>query len=136
MDGLKWPVENCVNCGKDLTEVIPHPREKSLSEDGSGGLKWSDFCPVCGRAEIVGDRVIPVPRTVSTKVITSQAEILASAPGARKAEAESTNEFYNPDKPQGPQRTLKPSEFWCTKCAVIHRESSKQGSKHLKYKEV
>lgn len=132
MADLKWPVDKCEKCGKDLTEIEPRARDRALSEDGSGKLMWADFCP-CGKGYLVGDRVPFPQRSVSAKVITSQAEILATAPGDRKAEPD---KLYDPDKPQGPQRTLKPSEFWCTKCARVHRESSKQGTKHLKYKEA
>ena len=37
-----------------------------------------------------------------------------------------------PEKP----RELKPSEYLCSKCKTLHRESSKLGRRHLKYKEV
>jgi len=36
-----------------------------------------------------------------------------------------------PDQP----RELKPDEYSCSKCNSIHRETSKLGQKHLKYKE-
>lgn len=136
MEGLKWPVDKCEKCGHDFTQREPRAYDKALSEDGSGALKWADFCPQCGKGYIVGDRVPFSQRSVSAKVITSQAEIIASAPDRRKAKAGLTDDLYDPDKPKGPQRTLKPSEFWCTKCALVHRESSKQGANHLKYKEA
>jgi len=134
MEGIKWPVDNCVNCGKDLTGVEAREKEKSRSKDGEDS--WSDHCPQCGKGYIVGKRGAPIQRGVSAKIITSQAEILATAPGGRKAGAGPTDDLYNPDKPHGPRRDTLKGEFWCTKCAGIHRESSKQGTNHLKYKEA
>ncbi|KKM22822.1 hypothetical protein LCGC14_1621360, partial [marine sediment metagenome] len=46
MEQLKWPVDTCETCGTDLTGVIPKQQEKS--NDESGRLKWTDFCPGCG----------------------------------------------------------------------------------------
>lgn len=147
MEGIKWPVDKCEHCGYDLTEVIPRPSTKALSEDGSGKPMWSDHCPQCGKGYIVGERGIPVPRGLSVKVISSQAEILATAPGEREAKAKlkkaqapalAPENLYSPDtdKTHELHRSLRPSEYWCTKCACVHREKSKQGTRHLKYKEA
>ncbi len=57
MEGLKWPVDTCETCGTDLTDVIPKQQEKS--NDESGRLKWTGFCPGCGHGMFVGDRVLP-----------------------------------------------------------------------------
>ena len=151
MEGIKWPVDKCVNCGKDLTEVVARPYEKSSCKDGSDS--WSDHCPQCGKGYIVGERSAPIQRGVSAKVILSQAEIIASAPGERKAKATTEpqpapepepekapesppDNIYDPEKTHEPHRSTKKGEFFCTKCASIHQESSKQGAKHLKFKEA
>ena len=33
-----------------------------------------------------------------------------------------------------PQRELNPGEYLCSKCSAIHRDSSRVGKAHLKYK--
>ena len=48
---------------------------------------------------------------------------------------ESITEPASTDTPEKP-REPKPSEYICSKCNSIHREISKVGKKHLKYKEA
>jgi len=59
MEELKWPVDICESCGFNLREATPTAKEKS--NDASNRLKWTDFCPQCGRGMFVGDRVVPAP---------------------------------------------------------------------------
>ena len=56
---LQWPVDICESCGYNLREATPKAAEKS--NDANGRLKWTDFCPKCGRGYFVGDRVEPAP---------------------------------------------------------------------------
>lgn len=43
-------------------------------------------------------------------------------------EPEPKSEPVKPDK-------IPAGMFWCAKCKILHRESSKKGQKHLKHKE-
>ena len=56
---LEWPMTKCDGCGNDLREATPKTSEKS--NDESGRLKWTDFCPKCGVGMFVGERVLPSP---------------------------------------------------------------------------
>ena len=55
---LKWPITKC-DCGYDLREAEVRASEKS--NDASGKLTWTCFCPGCGRGYNVGERGLPAP---------------------------------------------------------------------------
>jgi hypothetical protein len=58
-------------------------------------------------------------------------------PAETEAKQTSGAEEINSPKPQGVKPDVIPSGmFWCPNCKVLHRESSKLGTRHLKYKEV
>ncbi len=56
---LAWPETKCEACNYDLREATPKASEKS--NDEAKRLKWTDFCPRCGRGMFVGDRLEPMP---------------------------------------------------------------------------
>ena len=56
---LAWPVTECEACGFNLREATPKASEKS--NDESKRLKWTAFCPRCGKGYFVGDRSLPLP---------------------------------------------------------------------------
>lgn len=148
MEGMKWPVERCNHCDFDLTGIEPHARDKSLSEDGSGKPMWSDFCPQCGRGYVVGVREIATPRGLSVQSQTvelkapAQREVLVEKDKSLGIASPAPSEFYEPVvkaeetlKDSAEKRPKRSDEYWCTKCAKIHREGTKQGKNHLKFRE-
>ena len=56
---LAWPMTECEVCGYNLREATPKASEKSNDENKR--LKWTDFCPKCGKGYFVGDRLEPIP---------------------------------------------------------------------------
>ena len=56
---LAWPETNCEACNYNLREATPKAAEKS--NDEAKRLKWTDFCPRCGKGMFVGDRLEPLP---------------------------------------------------------------------------
>lgn len=138
MDDLKWPVDKCEHCGFDLREVTPTGKDKTgLSSDGLKKKMWTDYCPKCGMGYQVGYVEIPVPKEMT------QEKIILELPSPDKAPEEPAPEPFvepkgkaqtlHPGKVEKP-RSPNPGEFLCSKCTTIHRESSKIGKKHLKYK--
>lgn len=125
---LKWPVDTCPGCGYDLTKLQPRPRDKTgLSDDGLKTKMFTDYCPQCGMGQQVG--IVPL---IAPKEMTQVKEPV---------------EIPSPDKETGEDETKKvaaveprtpgPGEFWCTKCACIHKETSKVGKNHSKkYREA
>ena len=164
---LKWPVDKCEACGFDLREKTPRENEKS--NDSSGRLKWTDFCPKCGYGYFVGDRVLPTPTADILAEIANQPVIgkqpidaLASfdpehqvTPGevttgepsgippdergadlAEKMDPEGllqTPETEVASSTEGP--APREGQYWCTKCASMHNQTSKVGGRHKKYAE-
>ena len=140
MDELKWPVDKCENekCGFDLGEVEAKPRDKTgLSDDGLKKKMYSDYCPKCGRGYQVGYVEILKPKEMT------QEKLIQTLPSPDKAPDEPTPEPFV--EPKGKVQTIHPGkaekprspnlgEFLCPKCHSIHRETSKVGKKHSKFK--
>ena len=84
---LAWPETNCEACNYALREDTPKAAEKS--NDEGGRLKWTDFCPRCGRGMFVGDRGLPTPT----------AEVLAEreAQAILKVKTEEVNPDFDPE---------------------------------------
>lgn len=74
---LKWPVTKCESCGFDLREASPKASEKS--NDANGKLKWTGFCPKCGRGYFVGDRELPKPTAEEIATTATQPVINKTA---------------------------------------------------------
>ena len=168
---LEWPVTKCEACDYDLREKTPRENEKS--NDSSGRLKWTDFCPKCGYGYFVGDRVLPTPTADILAEIANQPVIgkqpidaLASfdpehqvTPGevatgepsgippdergadlAEKLDPEGllNNEPESPPEEKPEPGSIRPpgeGEYFCTKCASNHKETSGVGKRHKKYAE-
>jgi len=159
---LKWPVTKC-DCGFDLREAEVKASEKS--NDTSGNLTWTSFCPGCGRGYNVGARVKPKPpaealaEMEAAPIISSGEEKevekdkgkASGIPPDKRGEA-LAKEKENPD-PEGllgaeaeapHEETPEPGaikppgkgEFFCTKCASNHKEASKVGKRHSKFREA
>lgn len=112
---LKWPVDKCENCGHDFTDSVPKGKDKTgFSDDGLKTRMYTDYCPKCGKGYQVG---IVEPKPEEPKSI--------QLPKEAKVENE-------PDAIRPPGK----GEYFCTHCAINHRETSKLGKKHLKYKEA
>ena len=140
MDELKWPVDKCENpkCGFDLREVTCKAKDKTgLSSDGLKTPMYTAYCPQCGKGYQVGFVEIP------EKKVMTQEKVLATVPSPNQVPEEPEPEPYiepkgkaqtiHPGKVEKP-RSPNPGEFLCFKCSSIHRETSKVGKKHLKYK--
>ena len=160
---LKWPVVECEACGYNLRERTPKAAERS---NVNGRPNWTDFCPECGHGMVVAERVLPAPtaevlaeRGAAPVLAYAEAEGLAKEvpkpsgvpPDVRGAALAKTEE-ENPD-PEGlltqetqPQAEVRPEpgairapgegEFFCTKCASNHKETSKIGKRHTKNREA
>jgi len=163
MEELQWPVDICESCGFNLREATPKAKEKS--NDASNRLKWTDFCPQCGRGMFVGDRVVPLPPSEvlterEAKPVLSFLEdkelektkdtpsgILPDERGAALAKDKEENPdpedllSQEPATPPGetpePGAIKSPSkgQYFCTKCASVHRLSSKVGKRHISCRE-
>jgi len=163
MEELKWPVTKCEACGFDLREATPVAKEKG--NDASGRLKWTDFCPKCGCGYFVGDRELPKPPAealaeMEAAPILSYGEdkevkkdkgkasgIPPDERGATLAKTEEENPDpenllgteveTTPDEKPEPGAVKPPGkgQYFCTKCAANHNETSKLGKRHLKYRE-
>ncbi len=157
MEELKWPVDICESCGYNLREATPKAAEKS--NDANGKLKWTDFCPTCGVGMFVGARVLPKPpEDVESSPILSYGndEKLETKPegepsgvqpdkrGAALAKA-TDPETQGASEPEtvaegttGPGGVRPPGkdEYFCTKCASNHKETSKIGKRHSKNREA
>lgn len=160
---LKWPVVECESCGFNLREATPKAAEKS--NDASGRLKWTDFCPKCGHGMFVGDRVLPMPneeelarREAAPVLAYVKEEVKAEGPPSgvppdeRGAALAIATDPENPD-PEGqlsqepktnPEEKPEPGaikppgegQYFCTKCTTNHNETSKLGKRHGKFKEA
>jgi len=133
MQELKWPVDKCVNekCGFDLREVPCKTKDKTgLSSDGLKKPMWCAYCPKCGKGYCVGYVDVPVPKEMTQE----KAPIVLPSPDQETEEPE-------PEKKEegkaGTPKVPGPGEFWCTKCASLHKETSKVGKSHSKkYREA
>jgi len=137
---IKWPSDNCPYCEGDLTQTEPRAYDKALAEDGSGELKWADFCPHCHHGIIVGDRFKVTPRKVSAKMEDVGKKVPANAPAGRKvaeAPALSPENTYEPGQETAKtERNLVEGQYFCTKCGSNHKENSKVGKRHIKNREA
>lgn len=160
MEVLKWPVTKC-DCGYDLREAEVRASEKS--NDASGKLTWTCFCPGCGRGYNVGARGLPTPTAevvaemeaapvmsyVEEKAVKGKA---SGIPPDKRGAALAKKEEENPD-PENllgagaetpPEEKSEPGaitppgkgEYFCTKCASNHKETSKIGKRHTKNREA
>lgn len=120
MEELKWPVDKCEHCGSDLTAVAPKARDKTgFSDDGLKTRMWTDYCPKCGMGYQVGNVQVPKKEEVHEEKVATEnvaAEVAVSESGAIRQ----------------PQQ----GQYFCTKCASNHNETSGIGKRHLKYKEA
>lgn len=141
MDELRWPVVKCESCNFDLREVDPKAGDKT--NDVSGRLTWHDHCPKCGHGYQVGFRTPPDRPKVegidgpTLNYVTDQA--LEKAKPSENPDPEgliSKTAVAVMERPE--PEAIKPpgeGEYFCTKCAKNHREKSRLGARHLKYKE-
>lgn len=130
---LKWPVEKCENCNFDLSTVMPRARDKTgLSDDGLKTKMYTDYCPTCGKGYQVGIIDIPAPKEMAQ----IKEPIVLPSPDKDTGDDEPEEKEENkPGKPREP----RPGEFWCTKCASIHKDTDKPksiGLRHQRYKEA
>lgn len=164
MEELKWPVTKCENpeCGFDFREAKPGQLEKG--NDINGRLIWNAHCPKCGRGYEVGDRVLPAPtaevlaeRDAAPALAYAEAKDLAKEVpqpsgvppdkrGAALAEEnpdpeglinkETDTTVAEETQETGAVRPPGKGEYFCTKCVSCHREDSKKGKSHTKYREA
>jgi len=144
---LKWPVTKCESCDYDFREVEPKASEKS--NDANGKLKWSDFCPKCGHGYFVADRVEAKP-TAEAQAVSDARPVLSYV---EDATVKPSTPQENPDpeglltqtavavetNPNPEPEAIRPpgkGEYFCTQCSYNHRETTKVGKKHLKYREA
>lgn len=161
MEELKWPVDVCESCGYNLREAAPKAAEKT--NDANGRLKWTDFCPKCGRGMFVGDRVLPKPpedvdadvKSILSyekdKGLEAKPEGKPSGVPPDKRGADLAAKEENPD-PEGllgkklevatPEAKAEPGairppgkgEYFCTKCVSNHKDTDKPKSIGLRHK--
>ncbi|MFA5377307.1 MAG: hypothetical protein WC455_16270 [Dehalococcoidia bacterium] len=135
---LEWPVKTC-QCGLNLWEHQPFQEEAGKDENGK--LIWTCHCPGCGRGYIVGPRVEVKPRPVGfDNALTPQPRpgtIVTDLPqdptGRKPAPEDEEEEVIGAPDAMSPAEML-PGSYWCGKCNTGHRETSKLGRGHLKYK--
>lgn len=136
---LAWPVDKCPACNFDLREATPKATEKG--KDTNGKLIWTDFCPKCGHGLVVGNRELPPPpaeelaRMEAAPIIGSETkpEVNPDPEGQLSKEPASKPE----EKPEpGAISAPGPDQYFCTKCAANHNESSKIGKRHIKNREA
>lgn len=129
MEGLKWPVDNC-ECGFDLTAAAPKAKDKAFSDDGSRKPRWCDYCSKCGRGHIVGERQVPNVPEQLTPVQIAQA--------LHPPEQETEEPGPTGPAPSEPDAVKAPGkgQYFCTKCAANHNETSKVGKRHTKNREA
>jgi len=163
METLKWPVDKC-DCGHNLREAEVRASEKS--NDASGTLTWTCFCPECGRGYNVGGRELPTP-TAEVLAEMEAAPVLSYVEDLKaEAKTESEPSGIPPDKrgaalarteenpdPEGlldqevatqPEETPEPGgvkaprkgQYFCTRCASNHNETSAIGKRHTKNREA
>lgn len=145
MDELKWPVIKCEDCDYDLREATVKATEKGL--DPSGRLVWTDFCPKCGHGYQVGLRTEPakpLPEDESIPIIQyiKDEDLKPTPQPPEGSDVDPEGQLIEPSEPvaesQPEPEAIRPpgeGEYFCTKCASNHKETSKVGKRHLKYRE-
>ena len=134
---LEWPKKVC-DCGNNLWEQQVFPEEQGLDENGK--LIWNCHCRYCGRGYMVGPRVEVKPRAVGyDATLTPQPRPgtitdIAQDPTGRKSAPEDDEEEVIGPADAKPTAEMLPGSYWCGKCNTGHRETSKLGRGHLKYK--
>ena len=136
---IAWPVDKCPACNFDLRETTPKANEKG--KDTNGKLIWTDFCKQCGHGLVVGDRELPPPpleeleRMAAAPIIAGKTE--ANPDPEKQLSQEPTPPPETPEKPEaGAIPPPGENQYFCTKCAANHNESSKIGKKHNKTREA
>jgi len=132
---LAWPVDKCPACNFDLREATPKATEKG--KDTNGKLIWTDFCRQCGHGLVVGARELPPPpaeelaRMEAAPIIGSETKPEVNPDPEGQLKKEPTPPPENKPAP-GEVRVPGPGEYFCTKCASIHKETSGVGKRHSK----
>jgi len=136
---LAWPVDKCPTCNFDLREATPKATERG--KDINGKLIWTDFCPQCGHGLVVGNRVLPPPPAEEL----ARMEAAAILGGKSQPEVNPDPEGQLSKEPRPPTKEKPetgaipapgPGQYFCTKCAANHNESSKIGKRHIKNREA
>ncbi len=161
---LKWPVVECEACGYNLRERTPRAAERSNVNGKPNWTDFCPGCGhgyVVGErllpaptAEVLAERgAAPVLAYAEAKDLAKEVPEPSGVPPDKRGAALAKTEEENPD-PEGllTQETQPPAteeisepgaikppgegQFFCTKCASNHKETSKIGKRHTKNREA
>ncbi len=161
---LKWPVVECEACGYNLREVTPKAAERSNVNGRPNWTDFCPSCGhgyvVAERvlptptAEVLAERgAAPVLAYAEAKDLAKEVPEPSGVPPDKRGAALAKTEEKNPD-PEGllskepevatPKDKPEPGaikapgegEYFCTKCASNHKETSKIGKRHTKNREA
>ncbi len=163
---LKWPFVECEACGYNLREATPKAKEKANDPSngkpiwtdfcpgcGHGYIVGDRVLPT-PPAEVLAEReAAPAMSFVEEIKPEAKGKLEPSGvpPDKRGAALAKTEEVTDPegllskepvteepeDKPEA--EAIRPpgqGEYFCTKCATNHRETSKVGARHTKNREA
>ena len=163
---LKWPVDICESCGFNLREKTPKAAEKANDVKGilkwtdfcpkcGVGMFVGDRFLTAPTAEELASRDAAPALSFVEDIKPEEAKPKGKPSGVppdERGAALAKTEEENPDpedlinqetKPQAEARpepgAIKPpgkGEYFCTKCASNHKETSKIGQRHTKNREA
>jgi len=134
---IAWPESKCPACNYDLREATPKAVEQGKNTNGK--LIWTDFCPGCGHGLVVGGRELPPPpleeleRMATAPIIAGKTEANPD-PEKQLSQEPSPPPEYKPEA--GAITPPGPGQYFCTRCAANHNDSSKIGKRHNKNREA
>ena len=166
MENIQWPVDKCDACGYDLREATPKANEKGNDAKGKliwtdfcpkcghGYIVGSRVLPKLSEEALAALAAAPVLSYIKDERLEGKtADAASGVPPDKRGEAlAAETDPENPD-PEGltTQEPETPSEgepelgaitppgegqYFCTKCAGNHNETSGVGKKHSKHREA